>query len=153
MTQEEAAARVGKSRSAVANALRLLGLCAEVRRLLEDGQLTGGHARALLPLKADVQKEAAKKIISEGLSVRAAEQLAKKLGVKRKERAYCADALLTESYGRLAAEELGSKLNRSCRIVSGKKKGRVELDYYGLDDLNELLDSLGALRRRKDSAT
>ena len=150
MTQEEAAARVGKSRSAVANSLRLLGLCADVRKLLESGKLSGGHARALLPLKADAQKQAAAAVIEHGLSVRQTESLAKKLSGKKKEKTATAEELLSESYGKIAAQELSSALGRTCRIVSGRKKGRVELEYYGIDDLNDLLDELAALRHKKD---
>ena len=150
MTQEEAAARVGKSRSAVANSLRLLGLCADVRKLLESGKLSGGHARALLPLKADAQKQAAAAVIEHGLSVRQTEALAKKLSGKKKEKTATAEELLSESYGKIAAQELSSALGRTCRIVSGRKKGRVELEYYGIDDLNDLLDELAALRHKKD---
>ena len=150
MTQEEAAARVGKSRSAVANSLRLLGLCADVRKLLESGKLSGGHARALLPLKADAQKQAAAAVIEHGLSVRQTEALAKKLSGKKKEKTATAEELLSESYGKIAAQELSSALGRPCRIVSGRKKGRVELEYYGIDDLNDLLDELAALRHKKD---
>ena len=150
MTQEEAAARVGKSRSAVANSLRLLGLCADVRKLLESGKLSGGHARALLPLKADAQKQAAAAVIEHGLSVRQTEALAKKLSGKKKEKTATAEELLSESYGKIAAQELSSALGRTCRIVSGRKKGRVELEYYGIDDLNDLLDELAALRHKKE---
>ena len=150
MTQEEAAPRVGKSRSAVANILRLLGLCADVRKLLESGKLSGGHARALLPLKADAQKQAAAAVIEHGLSVRQTEALAKKLSGKKKEKTATAEELLSESYGKIAAQELSSALGRTCRIVSGRKKGRVELEYYGIDDLNDLLDELAALRHKKD---
>ena len=150
MTQEEAAARVGKSRSAVANSLRLLGLCADVRKLLESGKLSGGHARALLPLKADAQKQAAAAVIEHGLSVRQTEALAKKLSGKKKEKTATAEELLSESYGKIAAQELSSALGRTCRIVSGRKKGRVELEYYGIDDLNDLLDELAALKHKKD---
>ena len=150
MTQEEAAARVGKSRSAVANSRRLLGLCADVRKLLESGKLSGGHARALLPLKADAQKQAAAAVIEHGLSVRQTEALAKKPSGKKKEKTATAEELLSESYGKIAAQELSSALGRTCRIVSGRKKGRVELEYYGIDDLNDLLDELAALRHKKD---
>ena len=150
MTQEEAAARVGKSRSAVANSLRLLGLCADVRKLLESGKLSGGHARALLPLKADAQKQAAAAVIEHGLSVRQTEALAKKLSGKKNEKTATAEELLSESYGKIAAQELSSALGRTCRIVSGRKKGRVELEYYGIDDLNDLLDELAALGHKKD---
>ena len=128
LTQEEAAERVGKSRSAVANSLRLLGLCPEVRQMLQNGDLSGGHARALLPLKADLQLDAANLIVKQGLSVRQTEALAKRLSNPKEERKPTNDELIAESYGRLAAQELSDKIGRTCRIVSGKKKGRIELD-------------------------
>ena len=152
LTQEEAAERVGKSRSAVANSLRLLGLCPEVREMLQNGVLSGGHARALLPLKADLQLEAAKAVAAQGLSVRQTEALAKRLANPKEERKLSNDERIAESYGRLAAQELSDKIGRTCRIVSGKKKGRVELDYYGIDDLNDLLEALAAIKRRKDGS-
>jgi ParB family chromosome partitioning protein len=151
LTQEEAAERVGKSRSAVANSLRLLGLCPEVREMLQNGVLSGGHARAL-PLKADLQLEAAKAVAAQGLSVRQTEALAKRLANPKEERILSNDERIAESYGRLAAQELSDKIGRTCRIVSGKKKGRVELDYYGIDDLNDLLEALAAIKRRKDGS-
>ena len=150
LTQEEAAERVGKSRSAVANSLRLLGLCPEVREMLQHGALSGGHARALLPLKAELQLEAAKLVAAQGLSVRQTEALAKRLGSTKEEKTRTNEEIMAESYGRLAAQELSDKIGRTCRIVSGKKKGRIELDYYGMDDLNDLLEALAAIKRRKN---
>ena len=152
LTQEEAAERVGKSRSAVANSLRLLGLCPEVREMLQNGVLFGGHARALLPLKAELQLEGAKLIAAQGLSVRQTEALAKRLGSTKEEKKRTNEEIMAESYGRLAAQELSDKIGRTCRIVSGKKKGRIELDYYGMDDLNDLLEALAAIKRRKDGS-
>ena len=152
LTQEEAAERVGKSRSAVANSLRLLGLCPEVREMLQNGVLSGGHARALLPLKAELQLEGAKLIAAQGLSVHQTEALAKRLGSTKEEKKRTNEEIMAESYGRLAAQELSDKIGRTCRIVSGKKKGRIELDYYGMDDLNDLLEALAAIKRRKDGS-
>ena len=146
MTQEDVAARVGKSRSAVANALRLLGLCPEVRALLEAGKLSGGHARALLPLSAAMQKKAAQEVLAGGLSVRQTEALVKKYLAKPRTKKQ--DDTETVNYARLAASELTSKLGRGCRIVPGRRKGRVELDYYGMDDLNDLLDALALIKKR-----
>ena len=85
MTQEETAQRVGKSRSAVANALRLLHLCPPVRAMVEDGRLTNGHARAILPLSPEMQETAADTIIKNDLSVRQTELLVKKLTAEKKE--------------------------------------------------------------------
>lgn len=147
MTQEEAAQRVGKSRSAVANALRLLGLTPAVRRLVEDGQLSAGHARALLPLSSAAQESAASAVVSGGLSVRQTEALAKRLAAKKKE----APAIVSAGvdYTAEAQKDLSSRLGRGVKIVTGRKKGRIELEYYGLDDLNDLLDALALLRVTK----
>ena len=146
LTQEEAAARVGKSRPAVANALRLLGLTEPVRAMVEDGRLSGGHARALLPLPAKQQETAAAAVLKSELSVRQTELLAKKLMAETPEKP--AKGPLSVNYAEEAARELGERLGRGCRIVSGRKKGRIELEYYGTDDLNDLLDALHAIKKK-----
>ena len=146
MTQEEAAQRVGKSRSAVTNALRLLGLTPSVRKLVEEGKLSAGHARALVTLGARQQQAAAETVVKDALSVRQTELLVKKLTAEKKEKPQ-PDAL-SVNYVEEAARELGEKLGRPCRIVNGKKKGRIELEYYGTDDLNALLEALEKLGRR-----
>ncbi len=146
MTQEEAAGRVGKSRSAVANALRLLKLCPPVRAMVEDGRLSSGHARALLTLSAEVQEKTADTILKNDLSVRQTELLVKKLTAEKKPEA--PKSGITVNYAEEAARELGSSLGRGCKIVTGRKKGRIELEYYGLDDLNDLLDALHTLKKK-----
>ncbi|SFP78156.1 chromosome segregation DNA-binding protein [Oscillibacter sp. PC13] len=146
MTQEEAASRVGKSRSAVANALRLLGLTPAVRKLVEAGTLSAGHARALLPLSPNLQESAAGAVVSGGLSVRQTEALAKKLAADQKEPKK--PAAKGVDYAAEAQKELSSKLGRGVKIVSGRKKGRIELEYYGLDDLNDLLEALSLLQSK-----
>lgn len=145
LTQEEAAKRVGKSRSAVANALRLLNLSKEVRALVEEGKLSGGHARALVPLTEELQKTAAALIIKDDLSVRQTELLVKKLTAEKKDAP--AKNVTAVDYAAEAARELGERLGRPCKIVTGKKKGRIELEYYGVDDLNALLDALHQLKK------
>ena len=147
MTQEETAQRVGKSRSAVANALRLLHLCPPVRAMVEDGRLTNGHARAILPLSPEMQETAADTIIKNDLSVRQTELLVKKLTAEKKETPPSPSGV-TVNYAEEAARELGIHLGRGCKIVSGRKKGRIELEYYGLDDLNALLDLLNQLHTK-----
>ena len=147
MTQEEAAGRVGKSRSAVANALRLLKLTPSVRAMVEDGRLSGGHARTLLPLSAALQEGVANQILKGDLSVRQTEALVKKLTTEKKEAP--PQPGIVVDYAKEAANELSSSLNRGCRIVGGKKKGRIELEYYDMDDLNDLLDALHTLKKRK----
>lgn len=147
MTQEEAAARVGKSRSAVANALRLLSLTPGVKTLVEEGSLSAGHARALLPLSPALQQRAAEAVVSGGLSVRQTEALAKRLAAEKK--ASPAPSPQTVDYTAQAQRDLSSRLGRGVKIVTGRKKGRIELEYYGLDDLNDLLEALGRLPREK----
>ena len=147
MTQEEAAQRVGKSRSAVTNALRLLGLSPSVRKLVEENNLTAGHARALVPLSPSLQESAANAIIAGGLSVRQTEALVKRLSAEKKEsKKPRSDEV---DYLAEAQNELKAKLCRGVKIVSGRKKGRIELEYYGLDDLNDLLDALALIKINK----
>lgn len=146
MTQEEAAQRVGKSRSAVANALRLLNLTPPVAKLVEENKLSAGHARALLPLSPALQEKAAEAVISGGLSVRQTETLAKRLSAEKKDKPAAPAGV---DYAAEAQKELSSKLGRGVRIVTGRKKGRIELEYYDLDDLNDLLEALATLQAAK----
>ena len=144
MTQEEAAQRVGKSRSAVTNALRLLGLTPSVRKLVEEGKLSAGHARALVPLSPSLQESAANAIVSGGLSVRQTEALVKRLSAEKK-KAQVKDPDEVD-YLAEAQNELKARLCRGVKIVPGRKKGRIELEYYGVDDLNDLLDALAVIK-------
>ena len=146
LTQEETAQRVGKSRSVVANALRLLNLCPPVRAMVEDGRLSNGHARTILPLSPALQEKAADAILKSDLSVRQTELLVKKLTAEEKEKPAVTTGGLEVNYAEEAAKALGTHLGRGCKIVSGRKKGRIELEYYGVDDLNNLLDALNALK-------
>lgn len=144
MTQEEAAQRVGKSRSAVTNALRLLGLTPSVRKLVEESKLSAGHARALVPLSPSLQESAANAIVSGRLSVRQTEALVKRLSAEKKE-AQAKDPDEVD-YLAEAQNELKARLCRGVKIVPGRKKGRIELEYYGVDDLNDLLDALAVIK-------
>ena len=146
LTQEETAQRVGKSRSAVANALRLLNLCPSVRAMVEDGRLTIGHARTILPLSPALQKKAADAVLKSALSVRQTELLVKKLTAEVKEKPAVTTGGLEVNYAEEAAKALCAHLGRGCKIISGRKKGRIELEYYGVDDLNNLLDALNTLK-------
>ena len=153
MTQEDAAATVGKSRPAVANAMRLLTLDESVREAVKDGRLSAGHARALLPLPAARQREAAETIAAQGLSVRQTEALVKRLTTEKKEREPSIEEITHKLHAHIAEEELAQSLGRGVKIVAGRKKGRIELDYYDMDDLNDLLDALGTLQQRKNGGT
>lgn len=145
LTQEETAQQVGKSRPAVANALRLLGLCPEVLELLRGGQLTAGHARAILTLKSEKkQQEAARKIIALALSVRQAETLCKNM---TKEPEKKEKEIFAVDYVAECEKQLSKHLGRGVKIVNGKRKGRFELEFYGQDDLQLLLDALMKLEK------
>ena len=140
LTQEEAAERVGKSRSTVANTLRLLTLSPEVLEKLKTGQLTAGHARAILSLKSEKkQLEAAQKIIALALSVRQAETLCKNMN---KEKPREKEITFAVDYVAECEKSLSKHLGRGVKIVNGKRKGRFELEFYGEEDLQNLLDAL-----------
>lgn len=145
LTQEEAASRVGKSRPAVANALRLLNLPDTVLEMLRNGDLTAGHARAILSLKSEKkQLEAAQKICALGLSVRQAELLCKNMDKEpqpKKEVTFAVD------YVAECEKSLSKHLGRGVKIVNGKRKGRFELEFYGQEDLQKLLDALMKLQK------
>lgn len=144
LTQEETAQRVGKSRPAIANSLRLLGLCPEVLEMLRCGKLSAGHARAVLSLKTEKQqKDAAQKIAALGLSVRQAELLCKNM---TREPAPEKPVTFAVDYIGECEKQLSKHLNRGVKIVNGKRKGRFELEFYGQEDLQALLDALMKLK-------
>ena len=145
LTQEETSGRVGKSRSAVANALRLLNLSPSVLEKVRSGELSAGHARAVLSLKSEnKQQEAAQKIIALGLSVRQAELLCKNMSAEPKKTPVIS---LQVDYVAECEKNLSKRLGRGVKIVSGKRKGRFELEFYGQDDLQHLLDALMKLEK------
>ena len=143
MTQEEVAHRVVKSRSAVANALRLLGLPDEVRTMVAEGKLSGGHARAVLAVQEeDKRVDAARQMI--GMSVRQAEALAKRLNKKPVQKPQPQG--FSVDYVADVEKELEGVLGRKISIQQGKNSGQLTLEYYGADDLERLIDALRGLR-------
>ena len=149
LTQEETAQRVGKSRPAVANALRLIALPDAIRHLVEEGQLSAGHARALLSISSStLLKKLAQKIIAEGLSVRQTEALAKRFAREeaQEETAYAAPPDPMKLYRDAAAKDLTTRWGRKVSITMGPKKGKLEFEFYNDEDLTELLDRLSDLR-------
>ena len=145
LTQEECSAQVGKSRSAVANAMRLLNLPEKILLMLREGKLTAGHARAVLTLKTErKQLEAAQKIAALGLSVRQAELLC---GNMTREPLPEKRVTLAVDYVAECEKSLAKQLGRGVKIVNGKRKGRFELEFYGQDDLQVLLDALLKLQK------
>ena len=143
LTQEEGARRVVKSRPAGANALRLLALPDEVRTMVADGKLSGGHARAVLSVsEEDKRVEAAKQMV--GLSVRQAESLAKRLNKKPAPKPQPEG--FSVDYVAEVEKELESVLGRKVSIEQGKNSGTLSLEYYGADDLERLIEALRGLR-------
>lgn len=150
LTQEEAAQRVSKSRPAVANALRLLGLPQEIQWSIEQGALSAGHGRALLPLPTPEEQLAlAEEIQKRKLSVRETEERVKRLlqGEKPKEENPLA------IYYKDAEEQLTHRLGRRVTIAQGRKKGKLSLEYYDQEDLQLLLDALQKLKTGRESPT
>ena len=146
LTQEDAARAVGKSRPTVANALRLLNLSAAVLDMLEKGQLTAGHARALVSISDEtLQLAAAKEVAEKGLSVRQTEQLAAKLSreVKAPKKD---DGAIHVDYAAEVAARLSQRLGRKVRLVDGRKTGRIEIEFYGADDREALISALEKLK-------
>ena len=140
LTQEQVADRVSKSRPAVANAMRLLSLPDELLSMVESGKLTAGHARALLSIKDERQQLAvARKVVNLQLSVRQTEAMCKKLlkAVKAPEPKPVEVDYLAE-----CEKTLTRRLGRGVKIVSGKRKGKIELEYYGQEDLQRLYEAL-----------
>ena len=145
MTQEETAGRVGKSRPAVANALRLLSLSPKVLEMVRSGKLSAGHARAVLSLKTEKsQEDAAQRIAALGLSVRQAELLCKNLS---REPAPQPRVTLAVDYVAECEKSLSKHLGRGVKIINGKRKGKFELEFYGQEDLQTLLDALMSLKK------
>lgn len=144
LTQEEAAQRVGKSRSAVANALRLLNLEEDILNALSDGRLTAGHARALLSVTdTGKRREAAQKIMALDLSVRQTELMCRNLNKDEKPKAE--EPKLQVDYVAECEKTLSRHLGRGVKIVSGKRKGKFELEFYGPEDLQNLYEALRTL--------
>ena len=145
LTQDQTAARVGKSRPAVANALRLTALSPAVMEMVRSGELSAGHARALLTLKDEKQQaQTAQKVAALGLSVRQTELLCKNMlkpAAPVKEQPFAVD------YVAECEKNLARHLGRGVKIVNGKRKGRFELEFYGQEDLQNLLDALFKIRK------
>ena len=149
LTQEEAAAGVGKSRSTVANAIRLLNLSAPVAEMVELGTLSAGHARALLSLEnPELQKKAAETVLSKSMSVRKTEQFVSKL--KKEADAPPVPAINAEDrvdYAAVLSEELSSLLGRRVSLSEKNGHGKIELFYDNADDREVLIEELKQFRR------
>ena len=142
LTQEEAAKSVGRSRPAITNAMRLLSLSAPVLEMVEKGELSAGHARALVPISDEkLQWEAANEVKNKNLSVRKTEQLAARLTKEPKAEKPAHDPLAVD-YSAEVSNQLTAALGRRVRLVDGKKTGRIEIEFYGADDREALITLL-----------
>lgn len=142
LTQEEIAKKIGKSRSAIANALRLNNLCTEVKALLKDDKLSQGHARALLTLDADAQLAIAERIIQDGLNVRQTETIVQNYGSEKTRPQKKNVNPMMQKYYKDVENNLSSQFGTKVRICEGSKKGRIEIEYYSKDDLERILFEL-----------
>ena len=137
MTQDKVSERVGKSRSNIANMLRLLSLEDEIKDMLAVGKLTMGHARALLSLPEGAKRvEAARRIVNEGLNVRQAEALGKEEPPKAK-KSRGSKISAYPDVERMLSEKYGSKVR-----IKGIRKGKIEIEYYSVADLTRIVDIL-----------
>lgn len=140
LNKEEIADKVGKSRSAVSNTMRLLNLDEKTLEMVKDGRLSAGHARTLLAVEDEETRFAlAEKIVEEELSVRAVEGLVKKIGNEKKEEKPCKFDF--SAYGDVE-NQLKEILGTKVKLKNGAKKGKIEIEYYSNDDLDRLLSLL-----------
>ena len=145
LRQEDIALKVGRSRAAVANAMRLLDLHEQVQGWLTKGLLSVGHAKALLGLKAqDEQLAVAETILRRSATVRDAERLvAKQLGGTRRRRRQTVNAPIQSAQLEDLQNRLQQHLGTRVTLHHGEKRGRIEIEYYGNDDLERVLSALG----------
>ncbi|MBR6748098.1 MAG: ParB/RepB/Spo0J family partition protein [Clostridia bacterium] len=161
LTQEDAGRRVGRSRPAVANALRLLTLPEDLQKLVRDGQLSAGHARALLAIADEDQRaEVARLIIENDLSVREAEAIAADIRARAEaetvetpeaEPVKPAPAAIREDYFASWRSSLSDKFGRKVDFKPGRKKGYITLEYYDNDDLEALVELLSGLAGKEST--
>ena len=142
LTQEEAARSVGRSRPAVTNAMRLLMLAPQVMEMVEKGELSAGHARAILTVsEPSKQLAAANEIIRKNYSVRKAEQLAAKI-FRESQQTKEESSEINVDYAAEVSNELSKKLGRKVRLIEGKRNGKIEIEFYGADDREALIEKL-----------
>ena len=137
LSQDDIAKRLGKSRPAIGNSLRLLNLHDEVKDFLVEGKITAGHARALLAIEDHKRQiDMAKRIIEEGLNVRQVEKISSKKSVKNVPKEKSAEIIELE-------EKLRNFFGTKVNLVHSKKRGKIEIEYYSIDDLERILNLLG----------
>lgn len=142
LTQEDAARSVGRSRPAVTNAMRLLMLTPPVMEMVEKGKLSAGHARAILSVsEPSKQLAAANEIIKKNYSVRKAEQLAARIA-REPHQAPEESGEISVDYAAEISNELSKKLGRKVKLIDGKRNGKIEIEFYGADDREALIEKL-----------
>lgn len=142
LTQEDAARSVGRSRPAVTNAMRLLMLTPPVMEMVEKGKLSAGHARAILSVsEPSKQLAAANEIIKKNYSVRKAEQLASRIA-REPRQAPEESGEISVDYAAEISNELSKKLGRKVKLIDGKRNGKIEIEFYGADDREALIEKL-----------
>lgn len=141
MTQEEAAAAVGKSRPAVANALRLLNLPEDIQEMVERGEISAGHARTLLSFKSEEEMQLAAERAKAGASVRELEAMAKKSGRGEEAPPEPRSTMPSQFYAE-AQLAVSDYLGRKVKVAGTKKKGMLQIEFYGEEDLQNLLNDL-----------
>lgn len=139
LTQEAVAERVGKSRSAVANALRLLSLPREVVQMVRDGRLTSGHARAVLSLPADDQLPFARELVRDGVSVREAERRAKLWKTAPADK----PVKTLDVHLRSAQQQLQQRLGTKVELTGTPQKGKIAISYFSQYELERIYALLG----------
>lgn len=144
LSQEQIAKKVGKSRTVVANAIRLLNLDERVQTFIKENRISNGHGRALIPLDKEQQFELAERIIDEGLSVRQIEELVKEIQnpqpeeEKKTEKTIAPNPELARACVEIA-KDLKSIFGTKVTIKNGKKKGKIEIEYYSPDELDRIV--------------
>ena len=142
LTQEDAARSVGRSRPAVTNAMRLLMLTPPVMEMVEKGKLSAGHARAILSVsEPSKQLAAANEIIKKNYSVRKAEQLSARIA-REPRQAPEESGEISVDYAAEISNELSKKLGRKVKLIDGKRNGKIEIEFYGADDREALIEKL-----------
>lgn len=142
LTQEDAARSVGRSRPAVTNAMRLLMLTPPVMEMVEKGKLSAGHARAILSVsEPSKQLAAANEIIKKNYSVRKAEQLATRIAREPRQTSEESGEISVD-YAAEISNELSKKLGRKVKLIDGKRNGKIEIEFYGADDREALIEKL-----------
>lgn len=140
LTQDDIARKMGKSRSAVANCIRLLGLSGSIQQLLIDKKLSSGHARALLAIEDEgIRLMAAEKIIAEGLNVRQTESYISKLSKTPKKKEINKNNEELIIYMKSLEKNLAERLGTKVKIHHGKNKGKIEIEYYSNDDFERIM--------------